>query len=81
MRAGAKLGPYRRIEETTEALREIFGFSALEITGNYQRDDFLVKIDGKRYNLSAIGAGFAQFLLVFANLATPQPLIRPDRRA
>jgi energy-coupling factor transporter ATP-binding protein EcfA2 len=61
------------VKEATDTLREIFAFQSLDISANYDRSDFLITVDGKKYPLSSIGAGFSQFLLVFANLLARKP--------
>ena len=58
----------RKIADSIEMMRKIFGFSSLDIQANHARNDFWVTIDGKRNLLSAIGSGFSQFLVFFVGV-------------
>ena len=73
MKSGPDTHSSECILEATEALRQIFGLSSLDINVNHERNDFLVWIDQKRHNLSAMGSGFTQFLILFANLLVRKP--------
>jgi ABC-type phosphate/phosphonate transport system ATPase subunit len=63
----------RKIQRVTELIKEIFGYTNLEIDANDTRTDFLVRIDGERYSLSQLGSGLAQFITVLVNVATKNP--------
>lgn len=54
-------------------LKEIFDYQALQIRGNPENNDVIVDIDDKSYRLTELGAGMAQFVLVFINAAVKQP--------
>jgi AAA domain, putative AbiEii toxin, Type IV TA system len=73
-----KSGPSPQANEAiyrmTRELQRIFGFDELEI--NPTREGTLqLNIDGFSYRSSEIGAGFAHFLLVAANVLTRQPTL------
>jgi energy-coupling factor transporter ATP-binding protein EcfA2 len=73
-----KTGDSRRANEAilqlSEELAHIFGYRTLEINSARGAKTLQVVIDGKPYRLREIGAGFAQFLVVLANLIIRQPL-------
>jgi energy-coupling factor transporter ATP-binding protein EcfA2 len=64
---------WERVAEITDLFKRIFEYRDLDISANHDRNDFLIRTDGKRYPLSAMGAGFAQFLIIFANLISKKP--------
>ncbi|QLE55184.1 AAA family ATPase [Nostoc sp. TCL26-01] len=59
--------------ELTDDIKRIFNFDSLEI--NASEDDQSIKlfINRKVYNLSELGSGIAQFILVIVNAAIQQP--------
>lgn len=72
-----KTGPERQknlaIEKVTEDIRNIFEFRKLEIGATSNGKELHINIDGYPYKLRELGAGLAQFILVFANAAIKQP--------
>lgn len=63
----------RAIESITADIRQIFEFATLEINASEQLKTLIVSINGKSYKLSELGAGLAQFIIVFGNAAIKKP--------
>lgn len=63
----------RAIESITADIRQIFEFETLEINASEQLKTLIVSINGKSYKLSELGAGLAQFIIVFGNAAIKKP--------
>lgn len=63
----------RAIERITEDIRRIFGFRRLEIAAAEGMKTLHVNVDGKPYKLGELGAGLAQFIIVFGNAAVRKP--------
>jgi ABC-type cobalamin/Fe3+-siderophores transport system ATPase subunit len=61
------------IERVTEDICRIFGFSKLEIAASQRLNTLQVSVNGKPYKLRELGAGLAQFILVFGNAAFRRP--------
>ena len=59
--------------ELTSEICQIFGFDTLDISQSSDDRTVLFTINGKRYNLSEIGSGIAQFFVVLANIAIKKP--------
>ena len=57
----------------TNDLAHIFGYRLLEINSALDGQTLQVVIDGKPYRLREVGAGFAQFLVVLANVVIRRP--------
>jgi len=74
---GNKTGPHRTQNrlaiKVVKDIRRIFGFNDLEINASPNKQTFHTVVNGHAYNLEEIGAGVAQFITVFANLAFNQP--------
>lgn len=54
--------------QLTEDIRNVFGFSDLEINASDDETTLQVFVNGKSYWLSELGAGLAQFVLVLTNI-------------
>lgn len=61
------------IQRVTDDIRHIFGFKQLEINASQDQKTLQVIIDRKPYRLRELGAGLAQFIIVFGNLAVKKP--------
>jgi ABC-type cobalamin/Fe3+-siderophores transport system ATPase subunit len=59
--------------EITKDIERIFGLKSLDINSSHDDQTLKLFIDGYPYNLSEVGAGLAQFILVLANVALKQP--------
>jgi ABC-type cobalamin/Fe3+-siderophores transport system ATPase subunit len=76
-----KTGPTRRsnlaAQDVADNLAKIFGYTRLEINaaGGSGSRTLQVIADGKPYRLRELGAGLAQFIVVFGNALTKQPRI------
>jgi AAA15 family ATPase/GTPase len=57
----------------TEEIRQIFKLNALDISPSSDERNLFFTIDNKRYTLSELGSGIAQFFLVLANIAMRKP--------
>jgi ABC-type cobalamin/Fe3+-siderophores transport system ATPase subunit len=57
----------------TNDIKELFGFSDLEINPSADDTTLQVFVNGKSYKLAELGSGLAQFVLVLATVATRQP--------
>jgi predicted ATPase len=72
-----KVGPDRskniRARNVEKELAQIFGLRSLEINAAPQDETLVVFADDLPYQLSEQGAGLAQFILVFAFVATREP--------
>src|SRR5712691_2649726 len=54
-------------------LARIFGYERLEINASDNKQTLQVVADGRPYRLRELGAGLAQFLVVFGNVAIRRP--------
>ena len=74
-----KSGPSKKhnmaIQSISENIRNIFKFDRLEINPSAIGNTLHVILDGKPYRLTELGAGLAQFIIVFANAAIKQPRV------
>jgi energy-coupling factor transporter ATP-binding protein EcfA2 len=61
------------IERVTEDIRKIFGFRKLEIAASQRLNTLQIAVNGRPYKLRELGAGLAQFILVFGNAAFRKP--------
>lgn len=61
------------VERVTEDIRRIFGFKKLEIAASQRLNTLQVAVNGKPYKLRELGAGLAQFILVFGSAAFRKP--------
>ena len=61
------------VERVTEDIRRIFGFKKLEIAASQRLSTLQVAVNGKPYKLRELGAGLAQFILVFGTAAFRNP--------
>jgi energy-coupling factor transporter ATP-binding protein EcfA2 len=61
------------VERVTEDIRRIFGFKKLEIAASQRLNTLQVAVNGKPYKLRELGAGLAQFILVFGGAAFRKP--------
>lgn len=61
------------IGEVTEDVRRVFEFRSLEINPVVGNETLNVFIDGRPYRLNELGAGLAQFIIVFGNVAIRNP--------
>jgi predicted ATPase len=57
----------------TQDIKNLFGFSYLEINPTPDNETLQVFIEGKSYKLPELGSGIAQFIIVLANAAIRQP--------
>lgn len=61
------------ITKVTEDIRHVFEFRKLEINASAQLKTLQITIDDKPYKLPELGAGLAQFIIVFANVMIRKP--------
>ncbi len=57
----------------TNDIKELFGFTDLEINPSADDTTLQVFVDGKSYKLAELGSGLAQFVVVLATVANRQP--------
>jgi hypothetical protein len=62
-------------QKVTNDIEHIFDFSRLEINASPDKKAIQVIINGKPYRLRELGAGLAQFIIVFGNVATRRPAL------
>lgn len=70
---GASKERNHRIQQITEDIRRIFGFSSLEINSSNDRQTLQLFIDRKSYRLNELGSGLAQFIVTFGAVAIRTP--------
>ncbi len=77
--ASWKMGRERRLNAKAQKIaadiREIFGLTQLEINPSEDRKTLHIVLDGKAYMLAELGAGLAQFIVTFVNVAMREPAI------
>lgn len=61
------------VQRVLDDLRNIFGFSQLDINAAATKTDLQAAVDGRSYRLREMGAGLSQFLVVFASAAFNKP--------
>ncbi len=61
------------IQLITEDIAHIFGFKKLEINASPDKKALQVIVNSKPYRLRELGAGLAQFIIVFGNVAIRKP--------
>jgi ABC-type cobalamin/Fe3+-siderophores transport system ATPase subunit len=59
--------------ELTDDIKRIFNFEQLEINSSHDDQSLQLFINRKVYNLSELGSGLAQFILVLVNVAIQRP--------
>lgn len=59
--------------DTQDYIRNLFGYRTLEINAAQDTKSLNIVINSKSYKLNDLGAGFAQFILVFGNAAIKKP--------
>lgn len=72
-KTGASKANNQAITRVTEDIRAIFGFRQLDIAASIPLKTLALTIDDKPYKLSEVGAGLAQFVLVFGNALVLRP--------
>lgn len=67
--------PYIRKQslQVKDDLKDIFGYSNLDIISSPGEHKIVTNINGETYTLSDLGAGISQFIIVFINAAIKQP--------
>lgn len=74
-----KTGPNKRdniaVQKVTEDIRRIFGYGSLEINSSSDDKHLQIIVDRKPYRLQELGAGLAQFIVVFMNAAIARPAL------
>jgi energy-coupling factor transporter ATP-binding protein EcfA2 len=72
-----KTGPNRFLNEAAQRISEdiahVFGYTRIEINRAIGQNTLQVVVEGKPYRLRELGAGLAQFLVVFATVAMRKP--------
>ena len=63
------------ITDVTENIRHIFSFESLSISASQQLKTLQVNVNNKPYKLTEMGAGLAQFIVVFGNALINEPSI------
>ncbi|HTR42559.1 MAG TPA: AAA family ATPase, partial [Pseudomonadales bacterium] len=63
------------VQKITNDIEHIFDFSRLEINASPDKKAIQLIINGKPYRLRELGAGLAQFIIVFGNVATRRPAL------
>lgn len=63
----------RLIVDVTEDIRRVFNFKTLDISSSREDKNLKLTIDNQVYNLSEIGSGIAQFIVVIGNIAIQKP--------
>jgi ABC-type Mn2+/Zn2+ transport system ATPase subunit len=61
------------IQRVTNDICRIFGYGRLEINANLARTELQVVVDDRPYTLREMGAGLAQFIVVFGSAAFRSP--------
>lgn len=75
-KTGASRHANTLVQQVTEDIARIFGFRRLEINAARSPTVTLqVIVDGKPFRLRELGAGLAQFIVVFGNVAVRQPTL------
>jgi predicted ATPase len=69
LKRGSTQSDYQRSRRITEALKRIFQYDDLDINASRDGQTLQVSIEGQRYNLDELGAGFSQFFIVLLNTA------------
>lgn len=59
--------------KVADDIAHIFDFRRFEINAAYDKKSLQVVINGKPHKLNELGAGLAQFIIVFGNVATRRP--------
>ena len=73
LKTGNNRGQNEASYKLTEDIKNIFGFSALEINSSHNEETLQFFINGKSYMLPELGSGITQFILVLANVAVRTP--------
>ncbi|MFH1161998.1 MAG: AAA family ATPase [Candidatus Jorgensenbacteria bacterium] len=72
-----KVGPYawqsQKIQDITEHIRKLFGYSSLEINASPQLKTLKLVINGQVYKLPEVGSGITHFVLVLASVGLASP--------
>jgi predicted ATPase len=63
----------RLIQRVTEDIARIFHYNRLEINATADKADLQVVVEGQPYRLRELGAGLAEFIVVFGNAAINRP--------
>lgn len=63
------------IQRVTEDIARIFQYERLEINATADKADLQVVVEGQPYRLRELGAGLAQFIVVFGNAAFKKPSV------
>lgn len=74
-KTGASRQQNEAAQQATEDIAHIFGYKRLEINAAAGNGILQVIADGKPYRLRELGAGLAQFIVVFGNILVRQPSI------
>lgn len=61
------------VAQITEDIRRIFQLKSLEINAAASLQTLQITVNGKPYKLRELGAGLAQFIITFANVAIRRP--------
>ncbi len=62
-----------QITKITEDIKNLFGYTSLEINASHEKTTLRLIIDGKNYSLDEVGSGLSQFILTYASVALRQP--------
>lgn len=72
-KTGTDKGARDGIYKLTQHIKDIFDYDDLSIDAAKDLDTLYVRIDGKDYSLYEMGSGFAQILLILANVYRSKP--------
>lgn len=62
-----------QINRITDDIKQLFGYSSLEITASTDKTTLRLSINGKSYSLADVGSGLSQFILSYATAAISKP--------
>jgi energy-coupling factor transporter ATP-binding protein EcfA2 len=74
-KAGTNLAAKRSIQKIQSDIKHIFGLRELEINVSADQKTFEVVVNGRPFRLNDLGAGLAQFIILFANVAVRKPAL------
>lgn len=72
-KVGSFIKQNQKIQDITNNIKELFGYSNLEINASPQLKTLQLVINNSVYKLHEIGSGISQFILVFASVAIKEP--------
>jgi predicted ATPase len=73
LKTGRTKASHGLIHATTNVIKELLGFSDLEIDASEDKTTLHCVIDGKRYRLQEMGSGLAHIIITLTNCALKKP--------